>query len=613
MAFDMTTALTIKANVVGQGQVDRFGKSLGDVENNSNKASTGLRKLAQAGNSLTGVLARVGVAAATANFVRAGIESDRTSKRLHNLTKEYGETAKVQEFAAAMAERYGLSQVQAANGVTDLFGRLRPMNVSLTDIQTVFKGVNTAAARMNLTTAETDGVMLQLSQALGSGKLQGDEFRSIMERLPAIGQAVAATMKTDVAALKELSSEGKITTDVIIQSLQGLANQQVPEIDAYKRFQAALSDLSMTIGTQLLPALTPFIQLANSLLGLFTSLPGPLQSIVAGVVALGAGLVVVAPAIPAIVGGFQALVGLKIGATIAGYLPVIAQLVGSLGGLLKIIAAVFTGPAGWAALLVAAGVAIYNFRDEIGNVLGDIGSFFADTWNQTGEVVIDFAKDAFKGIRDIFIKPVTDLGKRLFNSFVDIFKSIGRFISLPFIAAFNSIKGIVNSMLRVIASAINSVVNSINKVIGKANRALATLKLPKIPYLPRVGVPRFAEGGVTNGPTLAMVGEGGEREYIVPESKMARASANYLGGMRGKSVIPAFANGGVVGPGAGSRGMSGGAANTTVNVTTGPVLQQDGQNYVTVGDLERALKSFGSQVFRNSRSVGGRRYQGVYS
>jgi len=125
--------------------------------------------------------------------------------------------------------------------------------------------------------------------------------------------------------------------------------------------------------------------------------------------------------------------------------------------------------------------------------------------------------------------------------------------------------------------------------------------------VPTFSVPQFAKGGVVGGPTLAMVGEGGEREYIVPESKMARASANYLAGMRGGSVIPAFADGGVVGPSGG-----GGAANTTVQITTGPVLQQDGQRYVTVGDLERALQDFSTQVFRNSRSYGGRRYQGAY-
>jgi len=554
MAFDMTTALTIRANVVGQGQVDKFGQSLGNVKKNSNQASTGLRKLAQAGNSLTGVFARIGIAAAASNFVKAGIEADRTSKRLQNLTKEYGETAKVEQFAADMANRYGLSQVQAANAVTDLFGRLRPMKVSLKDIETVFMGVNTAAAKMNLSTAETDGVMLQLSQALGSGKLQGDEFRSIMEQLPAIGQAVAETMKTDVAGLKELSSQGKITTDVIIQALQGLANQQVPEIDAYKRFQAALADLSMTIGTQLLPALTPFIQLANSILGVFTSLPGPLQSIVAGVVALGAGLVVIAPAIPAIIGGFKALAALKIGATLAGFASVIPTIGAALSGLLPIIAGVFSGPVGWAALLVAAGAAIFAFRDQIGEFLGG-----------------------------------------LLQPFTDVFSAIGAAMRAPFEAIVSIIKGIINSVLGFVGKAINSAINKINSLIRGVNNISKNVGIPAIPTIPNVSIPQFAKGGMVNGAQLAVVGEAGP-EYIVPAGKAQGFAKNILAGVRGPGAIPAYAEGGYVGP---------------VNITTGPVMQQGGTNYVTMAQFEAGIKDAASAVARNTRSYGARRFTGI--
>ena len=561
MAFDMTTALTIKANVVGQPQVDKFGKSLGNVEKNSNRATTGLQKLATAGNSLTGVLTRIGIAAAAGNFVRAGIDADRTSKRLANLTKAYGETAKVEEFAAEMAGRYGLSQVQAANAVTDLFGRLRPMNVSLQEIQTVFKGVNTAAARMNLTTDQTSGVMLQLSQALGSGKLQGDEFRSIMEQLPAIGQAVATSMGVTVAELKELSSSGQITTDVIIKALEDLAQQEVPNIDAYKQFQAALSDLSTTIGTQLLPALTPLVQFANTLLGLFSKMPQPLQAIVAGVVALGAGFAVLAPAIPGIVLAFKGLAALKIGATLAGWAAVIPMIGTALSGLLPILAGVFTGPVGWIALAAAAGVALFAFRDNIAA--------------------------AFSG---------------LINA-----------VQAPFNVIAGFIKGIFNAVIGQVQASVNAAIGALNRLIRIANRALRAIGLSGVGTIPNVNLPRFADGGVVNGPTVAMVGEGGEPEYIIPQSKMAHAAANYLGGARGRSVIPAFANGGVVGPGAAAGGTSGGAANTTVQITTGPVLQQDGQNYVTVNDLERALKSFGNQMFRNARTPGGRRYQGIYA
>lgn len=58
-------------------------------------------------------------------------------------------------------------------------------------------------------------VMLQLTQALGSGKLQGDEFRSIAEAAPMIEQMVSKYMGVSQGELKALSSEGKITAEIM--------------------------------------------------------------------------------------------------------------------------------------------------------------------------------------------------------------------------------------------------------------------------------------------------------------------------------------------------------------------------------------------------------------
>lgn len=57
--------------------------------------------------------------------------------------------------------------------------------------------------------------MLQLTQALGSGKLQGDEFRSIAEAAPLIEQMVAKHMGIAQGELKQLSSQGVITADIL--------------------------------------------------------------------------------------------------------------------------------------------------------------------------------------------------------------------------------------------------------------------------------------------------------------------------------------------------------------------------------------------------------------
>ncbi|WP_415331008.1 tape measure protein [Clostridium perfringens] len=66
---------------------------------------------------------------------------------------------------------------------------------------------------------EATAAMYQLTQAMGAGKLQGDEFRSIMENAPMLAQAIAKSMGKSKAELKELSSQGEITADIIKKAM----------------------------------------------------------------------------------------------------------------------------------------------------------------------------------------------------------------------------------------------------------------------------------------------------------------------------------------------------------------------------------------------------------
>jgi hypothetical protein len=148
----------------------------------------------------------------------------------------------------------------------------------------------------------------------------------------------------------------------------------------------------------------------------------------------------------------------------------------------------------------------------------------------------------------------------------------------------------------------------------------------------------FARGGHVSGPTLAWVGEGGDPggEYIIPARKMYGASMAYLSGARGASVIPGFAKGGYVGarsavvktPGFAQGGFvsSGNPMQTlmdrrvTVNqtqrndgpiqVTTGPILEFNGQQYVTMEDYQRGLRDVKRQTLGEIRTAAGRRATG---
>ena len=69
--------------------------------------------------------------------------------------------------------------------------------------------------------------MLQLTQAMASGQLQGDEFRSIAENAPMIENIIAKSMGVSRGELKKLASEGKVTAEVIKDAIA----KNMPEIE----------------------------------------------------------------------------------------------------------------------------------------------------------------------------------------------------------------------------------------------------------------------------------------------------------------------------------------------------------------------------------------------
>jgi len=92
---------------------------------------------------------------------------------------------------------------------------------------------------------EAKSAMLQFGQALGSGKLAGDELRSLMESAPYLMRQLADGIGVPVGALKKLGEEGKLTSDVVVNAL----GQAAAKIDAdFRQFPKTI-DASMTVAS----------------------------------------------------------------------------------------------------------------------------------------------------------------------------------------------------------------------------------------------------------------------------------------------------------------------------------------------------------------------------
>jgi tape measure domain-containing protein len=294
----------------------RARKENGQFVTTAEAAAAGLEKQGRAARGaagalkgLGGIVASIGAGALVAGMVRGAASAEQLQLRLKLLSKEYGETERVQQFVAQSAKTFGQSQTEAASGVADVYARLRPLGTTLDQIQVVYNGFNAVALASGVSAEAASGAFLQLSQALGSGTLQGDEFRSIAEQVPGILRLVSSELGVSVGQLKKLGSEGKITSDVLINALaRGFDENQgkIQELLAlspaqrFKEFRNATQELSNALGSELLPALTPIVQTATEILRLFGQLPGPVKTLAAAVAGLTAAFVLLAPAINAV-------------------------------------------------------------------------------------------------------------------------------------------------------------------------------------------------------------------------------------------------------------------------------------------------------------------------
>lgn len=104
---------------------------------------------------------------------------------------------------------------------------------------------------------EASAAMYQLTQAMAAGKLQGDEFRSIMENAPLLAQSIANEMGLSVGQLKEMSSQGLITADIIKNALLGSAEETN---EKFAEIPMTFAEVGQSIQNQLIQAFQPVLE-----------------------------------------------------------------------------------------------------------------------------------------------------------------------------------------------------------------------------------------------------------------------------------------------------------------------------------------------------------------
>ncbi|ENX3607676.1 tape measure protein, partial [Neisseria gonorrhoeae] len=208
--------------------------------------------------------------------------------------------------------------------------------------------------------------LLQLSQALGSGVLQGDEFKSISEAAPILLDTIAEYMGKSRDEIEKLGSEGKLTADVIFKAISG----------ASEKFGEQAAKMPVTMGQ----ALTVFSNNWQSMVSKLLNDSGTMSGIAAVIKLIADNLNLVVP----IVAGFAVAVAAAVAPTLALNLALLANPFGiiavAIGTVVGLIAKfgdeidVFGG--GWSNLSDVIRAVWQIITETVGEAVGTVKSWF---------------------------------------------------------------------------------------------------------------------------------------------------------------------------------------------------------------------------------------------
>ncbi len=334
-------------------------------------------------------------------------------------------------------------------------------------------------------TQEQQAAIQQLDQALTSGVLQGDEFRSLRENAPVLAAAIAKEFETTVGGLKKLSEEGKLSADRVFRAILNYGPQIEAQFDSTNQ---TIAEGFIAIGN----ALTQYIGTMGQSVGL-TKTVNAILGAVAG------NLNVVADA--------AAAAGVIL---LSRYVPAMTRVVGAQA----LVAA--TNPF----LLLATGaaaatIAIAEFGDEIHPVAGDMANlqdYAAATWGVVSEgaaaageaisggflAAINLVSDAISGV-EVSWADVGAFIKETVNGAIGAVMALyeagkAAFSNLPTAIGAAAV-GAMNLMVAAIERGVNNVIGAVNTLSGAVNFGADKVGLGVvIPEIPTVKLGRFENG-----------------------------------------------------------------------------------------------------------------------
>lgn len=538
-AFDVDMSDFVGGVGDGKEKVKELNAELAKTENVAEQAAGGLGKI---GTLLAGF--------ASVAFAKSMLDTadamQSINSQVRQVTSSETEYLAVQRQLLDVANNTRASLESTSSLYVSTSRALKDYGYTQQEILQFTEATNNAMTIGGVGAQQQAAALMQLSQALGSGVLQGDEFKSIAEAAPILLDTIAEYMGKSRAEIKKLGGEGELTADVIFKAISG----------ASEKFGEQAAKMPMTMGQ----ALTVFSNNWQSMISKLLNDSGAMSGIASIIKLIADNLNLVVP----IMAGFAVAVtaatvqvlGLNV-AMLANPFGLIAVAISAVIGLIAQFGDeidVFGG--GWSNLLDVIQAVWQVITETIGEAIGSIREWFGSLTGWLGESVGGWSA-LFERVMGIISSVIGAYVNAYINTFATGWMLIKEAANnMPQFFA-NLGKAIGNVFISAIEWMVNKAIGMINSMIDFANKAASMVGVSGIDKLNNVQIGRMDDGGLggriadsmTKDRAGAMANAIRERAANIHEAKAMRG-----GGGGGSTKSPATAGGG----GGGGSGRKGG-------------------------------------------------------
>lgn len=270
-----------RQSVKGMGEAaSEQGRRSEEAAKQSKKHARAMKEASQAADRLAGKLRSMAGAYLGMQGLKGLLNlSDvisQTDARLNMMNDGLQTTAQLNDMIYRSAQRARGSYLDTAELVGKLGNLAGEAFGSTREVVAFAEQINKQIALSGASAAGAQGALLQLTQALSSGVLRGEELNSILEQTPTIARTIADYLGLSIGEMRELASEGAITAQVVKNAMFAAADEtnakfaQMPMTwsQIWTQFQNMAVQAARPILDSILPALDRLTQKLNSPAGM---------------------------------------------------------------------------------------------------------------------------------------------------------------------------------------------------------------------------------------------------------------------------------------------------------------------------------------------------------